>query len=304
MISPDPSPGLQSWAAPLQWTQERGCWPNAGSSRFLRAGGLGWHVQQMGAGPELLLIHGTGASTHSWRGLAPLLARSFTVIAPDLPGHGFSERVAKRPLSLPLLAESVSALVRALELRPRLVIGHSAGAAILIRCVLDGLLTPRGLVGINAALLPFRGAAGFLFPPLARLMFLNPLAPGLLARSARNRDRVERLIRDTGSELDPEGVDFYARLFRSTAQVASVLSMMAHWDLRTLERELPSLQLPLLLLAGSKDRAIAPGEADRVSRSVAGSRAEQLPGLGHLAHEEDSARVAGRIEAFAEQLGG
>lgn len=258
----------------------------------------------MGSGPEVLLIHGTGASTHSWRTLAPLLARRFTVVAPDLPGHGFSQSVAKRPLSLPVLAESVSAMVRALALRPMLVVGHSAGAAILIRCALDGLLAPRGIVGINAALLPFRGAAGFLFPPLAKLMFLNPLAPTLIARSARNRDRVERLIRDTGSELDPAGVDLYARLFRSTAQVASVLSMMAHWDLRALGPELPSLRLPLLLLAGANDRAIAPAEAGQVSRSVAGSQVELLPGLGHLAHEEDATRVASRIEAFAGTLGG
>ncbi len=50
-----------------------------------------WHVQQMGQGPKLLLLHGTAASTHSFRALAPLLAPHFTLLIPDLPGHAFTE---------------------------------------------------------------------------------------------------------------------------------------------------------------------------------------------------------------------
>ena len=55
----------------------------------------------MGDGPDLLLLHGSGAATHSWRDLAPLLARDFRVIAPDLPGHGFTETPGGDGLSLP-----------------------------------------------------------------------------------------------------------------------------------------------------------------------------------------------------------
>ena len=53
-------------------------WPNAAHSRFVRAGGIVWHVQMWGHGPPLLLLHGTGAATHSWRGIAPLLAPHFS----------------------------------------------------------------------------------------------------------------------------------------------------------------------------------------------------------------------------------
>jgi len=291
-----------STGAALDWKHERECWPHADSSRFYQAGGLCWHVQQMGEGPQILLIHGTGASTHSWRALAPLLARRYTVITPDLPGHAFTERPRRR-LSLPFMAVALAALVEVMSLRPRLVAGHSAGAAILLRCCLDGALSPAGMVSINGALLPFRGAAGFLFPPLARLMFLNPLTPGMLARSAGNRERVERLIRDTGSELDPTGIDLYARLFRSPAQISAALGMMAHWDLRRLASQSDGLELPLLLLAGDNDRAIAPGEADRVATMVAASRVQRMPGLGHLAHEEDATAVAARVLQFAGEIG-
>lgn len=65
-------------------------WPHRDCSQFIEAAGLSWHVQRMGEGPALLLLHGTAAATHSWAGLMPLLARRFTVIAIDLPGHGFT----------------------------------------------------------------------------------------------------------------------------------------------------------------------------------------------------------------------
>ena len=65
-------------------------WLNVAICAAVARGPIRWHVQRMGAGPALLLLHGTGAATHSWRALAPLLAEHFTVVAPDLPGHGFT----------------------------------------------------------------------------------------------------------------------------------------------------------------------------------------------------------------------
>ena len=87
-------------------------WPHRQASRFVEAGGLKWHVQIMGAGPPLLLVHGTGASTHSWRDLMPLLAERYRVVAPDLPGHGFTQMPASSEgLSLPGMAAGVASLL-------------------------------------------------------------------------------------------------------------------------------------------------------------------------------------------------
>lgn len=246
----------------------------------------------MGNGPPLLLIHGTGASTHSWRTLAPLLATRFTVIAPDLPGHGFTDCPPRQRLSLPAMAAAIAQLLEHLAMEPQVVVGHSAGAAILIRCCLDAAISPQSLVSINGALLPFRGPAGYLFPPLAKLLFLNPLTPRIFAHGAGDRERVVRLIQGTGSELDEAGIDLYCRLFTSRVHVAATLGMMANWDLYRFARELPDLKVPLLLLAAENDTAVAPEQADRISHLVPNSRVVRLPGLGHLAHEENAARVA------------
>lgn len=285
----------------LDWSVERSTWPHAEASRFVESGGRRWHVQVMGRGRPLLLLHGTGASTHSWRTLAPLLARRFLVIAPDLPGHAFTEPAPRGGLSLPAMAESVAELIRAMDLDPEWMVGHSAGAAIAVRCCLDGLLRPRRIVGINAALLPFPGVAGVVFPPLARLIFMNRLAPRLFARSA-SPDRVERLMEGTGSRLDPEGLALYRRLFENPVHVSTTLGMMANWDLHALRRDLPALNVPLVLLVGDRDRTIPPAEAERLRRWLEPERIERLPGLGHLAHEEDADTVAAQIlEVLAEK---
>ena len=68
---------------PLDWARDGSDWPNREASRFLRIGNIEWHVQVMGpaGAPALLLAHGTGASSHSFRDLMPLLAGDFRVVA-------------------------------------------------------------------------------------------------------------------------------------------------------------------------------------------------------------------------------
>lgn len=274
-------------------------WPHRAASRFVLAGGLRWHVQVLdGAArdaPVALLLHGTGASTHSWRDIGPLLARRYTVVMPDLPGQGFSAMPPPGGLSLAGMATGITALLRVLDVRPELIIGHSAGAALGARLCLDGVAAPERLISINGALLPLGGMAGMVFGPMARLMVNLPGVARLAARQARDRATVERLLRDTGSVLPAEGVDLYARLFRRPEHVAATLGMMAAWDLPGLARDLPRLMTPLTLIVGKQDRTIRPTEARRLQALLPAARIEALPGLGHLAHEEAPGLVARRI---------
>ncbi len=281
----------------LDWQREGGDWPNRAFSRFVEAGGLRWHVQVAGHGPPLLLLHGTGAATHSWRDLLPLLAREYTVIAPDLPGHGFTAAPTTRTgFTLPGMAALTAELLRVLDLHPTLIAGHSAGAAIASRMVLDRHASPAGVVSLNGALLPLPGMPVPLFLAVGRLMVATPLLPRLVARRAADGRMVQKLMESTGSVIDPAGVALYQRLVSNPAHVRDVLSMMAHWDLRALQRDLPRLTVPLVLVATGNDRTVPPAESGRVSRLVPGARLVELPGLGHLAHEE-------RPEAFAALIG-
>jgi magnesium chelatase accessory protein len=286
-------------SAGLDWERDGRDWPNREASRFVAAAGLRWHVQQMGDGPVVLLAHGTGASTHSWRGLAPILAERFTVVAPDLPGHGFTQAPPGFSLSLPSMAKALSGLMQTLETRPVLAVGHSAGAAILARMALDGDIAPRALVSLNGALLPLHGLPGHLFSPIARLLFATSLAPRLFAWRARDPQVVLRLLHGTGSTIDAVGIELYGRLARDPAHVAAALGMMASWDLHPLQRELPHLAPHLVLVAGGRDRMIPPSHALRVRRLVPGAEMVVLPDLGHLAHEEHPDAIAQLVARLA-----
>ena len=274
------------------------------ASRFVVAGGVRWHVRVSGRGPPLLLVHGTGAATTSWRELAPLLAERFNVICPDLPGHGRSSPPAKSAgYSMTGMARGLHALLEDLRLEPVLGVGHSAGAAILARMTLDGLWAPRGLVALNGALLEFSGVPRAIFSPLARLLAATPLVPYLFARRARDRAAVERLIASTGSRLDERGIDAYAQIVADPAHVSAALAMMANWDLAALERDLRRLRTPTLLITGENDRTLPASESRRAKDVLPSAELVELPGLGHLAHEEAPAPVARLILAFAKRLG-
>lgn len=285
----------------LRWSVEGGDWPHREHSRFVTQGSLRWHVQVMGDGPPLLLLHGTGAATHSWRSLAPLLAEHFTLIAPDLPGHGFSTGRPPGGMTMPAMARAIGGLLDALEVKPHAIVGHSAGAAVAARMALDGIAAPRMIAGLGAALLPFPGLAAALFPTLAKLLFVNPFAPHLFAQMARMQGETARfVVRATGSTIEPAGVALYERLLRDSGHVGAAIAMMADWDLEALKRDLPRLAPPLRLIHGERDAAIPIATAREAAALVPDGRTTGLPALGHLAHEEQPGEVAALIVAALE----
>ena len=284
-------------AAPLDWQRDGADWPHRTRSRFVDAGGLRWHLQHWPAphadAGTLVLLHGTGASTHSWRGLAPLLAQQHAVWAMDLPGHAFTAAPASSALGLVGMSEALSALLSALDVRPTGLVGHSAGAAIAVQMVHSGLVeTVQRIVAINGAFLPFGGVAAPLLSPLARLLHASPWVPRLFARRAADPAVVRRLIEGTGSRLDAEGQALYGALIRTPAHARAALGMMAHWDLVPLSRGLPALRVPLDLLVGELDSAVPPRQATNVASRCTQARVLSLPGLGHLVHEEAPQAVA------------
>ncbi|MBB4265904.1 alpha/beta fold hydrolase BchO [Roseospira visakhapatnamensis] len=278
-------------------------WPNRRHSRFVLAHGYRWHVQVAGRGPVLLLLHGTGASTHSFRDLLAPLAEHFTVVIPDLPGHGFTANPPASSYTLPGMGRAVHALLTELRVKPDLVAGHSAGAAVLLRMTLDHGIAPRAILSLNGALLPFRNSEGHWWSGLAKLLLVNPMVPRLFAWTAADAARVEKLIVGTGSTISPEGLDLYRRLFREPAHVGGALAMMANWDLRALRDMVARLDTPLILAAGETDTTVEPHVAETIAARAPRATVRVLPGLGHLAHEERPEVVVALIHEIARAHG-
>lgn len=261
------------------------------TSRFVHDGPIRWHVATMGHGPAMLLVHGTGASSHSFHPLMRRLAERFTLVAPDLPGHALTRVPRSFEPSLPGTSSALGRLMAALELRPAVVVGHSAGAALVARMTLDRLVAPELVVGLAAALVPFRGLARAVLRPAASLLSRSR-ATAMIVSSLARADRVDGLLRSTGSVLDREGLESYRRLVDQPEHVAGVLSMMACWDLDPLYDALPRLHTPLLLLAGRNDRAVPVAQLRAASARLPRATLVVVERAGHLLHEERPREVS------------
>lgn len=289
----------------LDWERDGRDWPYREASEFIEADGLRWHLQRFAresspatatdVAPLALLLHGTGASVHSWYPMLPWLRPHFDLLLVDLPGHAFTGMASAWQASLPGMALAVKSMLDVLAVQPTILIGHSAGAALSARMCLDGHIAPQSLVSINGAFMPLGGLAGVLFPPTAKLMAALPFAPGFVARRAADPRAIARLVSDTGSVLDPAGMALYGRIVGNPGHIEGALAMMANWDVQPLLRDLPRLQTPVSLIVADNDRAVPPAQAQRVLEmlpSQVGTTLTRLSGAGHIVHEEQPAAVA------------
>ncbi|NNK77615.1 MAG: alpha/beta fold hydrolase [Litoreibacter sp.] len=286
----------------MNWEAFKDRWPNVAFSKFVKSGPHAWHVQQMGSGPELVLIHGAGGSTHTWRDVAPLFAEKFHVTAIDLPGQGFTELGDRNRCGLEPMSADLRDLFGVLGVTPNAIIGHSAGAAIALRMAIDWpAMNDTKLICINGALGNFRGLAGVLFPVLAKILSLNPFIPAIFSRTAENPQRAERLIASTGSQIDDAGMEQYRALISDRDHVDATLAMMAQWSLDRLLAELPKISQEVLFIAGSNDKAVPPDTSDRAAARIPNAAVMHLNGRGHLLHEEAPDKFTDAAFAFLDQ---
>ena len=287
----------------LDWERDGADWPLRQYSRFVQTPRLRWHVQYAphadAQAPTVLLLHGTGASTHSWRDVFVLLSARCSVLALDFPGHAFTATPAPAEVatlfSLPGMAAGVAELLAQMGIVPHTIVGHSAGAAVACMLSLDGHIEPQRIVSLNGALLPLDGLAGQLFSPMAKLLAKAPFVPELFSWQAAQPAVMQRLLDGTGSTLDAQGRALYQKLIAQPAHSAGALAMMAHWDLHTFWTRLPALQTPLTLVAGEQDLIVPPSVAERAWASLKRqppTPVTRLRGLGHLAHEEQPDTLA------------
>ena len=261
-------------------------WPNSDASRFIQLNDIDWHVQIMGEGEEVLLLHGTGSATHSWVGLASELISSYRVVMLDLPGHGMTGCQNNNSFTLPGMAREISALLSSLRVEPRWVIGHSAGAAILAQMCLERTIHPAALISLNGALQPFGQSAAHIFSQAARFLARRDFVSYIISLHSISLKTTERMIRATGSNPVQATFDHYRRLVGIPGHVNAALKMMAGWDLDALYADLEQLIPPLFLVTCLNDQTVSPSQAIALSNRLPNSILKKIPELGHLGHEE------------------
>ncbi|MDO9524701.1 MAG: magnesium chelatase, partial [Gemmobacter sp.] len=143
--------------------------------------------------------------------------------------------------------------------------------------------------------------AGWLFPVMARLLAVTPLVPLVFSKLAGTPRQVRQLLASTGSRIEPAGEEQYLHLLRQPAHVAATLAMMAQWDVDRLMQRLPRQTLRSLLITASADRAVPSDVSKRAAEIMPNARWVDLPGFGHLVHEEAPHEVAVLINDFLTQ---
>lgn len=300
------SPVSESIALPQNW-------PNAAFSQSIQLGGVRWHYQRIkpshdrtlpttdtrhatepAAQPKLLLIHGTGASTHSWAPLVAQLGDDWDCLLVDLPGHGFSSGFTTGTPTLPRVASALDELLVAIAFRPDVIGGHSAGAAIAVQMALLHC-NPSGLVSINGAFLPFGSVAAPIFSQAAGWLAKARLFQQATALHGYFRRPITKLLQETGSHPDEQMIRAYQLLMRRPEHIRGTLQMMAAWDLKPLKSQLSTLRTPIELVVCANDKTVSPWQSQRFAELVVNASLTELPGLGHLGHEEQPHRF---VDAF------
>ncbi|MDX3451514.1 alpha/beta hydrolase [Streptomyces sp. ME02-8801-2C] len=256
-----------------------------------------------GEGPALVLIHGIGDSSATWAELIPDLARSHTVIAPDLLGHGASDK-PRADYSVAAYANGVRDLLTTLGIESATLVGHSLGGGVAMQFAYQFPERTERLILVSA------GGVGREVNPVLRAVSL----PGAhLALSALRLPGmrlqvglVVRLMKLLGTGLGQDATELLTlvdALPDETARNAFIRTLRAVVDWRgqvvtMLDRCYLTEGMPTMLLWGDRDSVVPVRHAYRAHEAMPGSRLEVFEGAGHFPFHSDPARFVALVEEF------
>lgn len=262
------------------------------------------HAVQMGAGPDLLLIHGASGNLNDFTmGFAQRLARRYRVTALDRPGLGHS--TGGPGLEDPAAqARRLAAAAAALGVTRPIVLGHSYGGAVALAWALaGGPVAPGALVLASGAAMPWPGGLGPLYPATASRLgraLLVPLItafapPGQITSALRSVFAPQPVPPGYGAHL---GVGLILRRDTYHLNARQVNGLKPY--LRVMARHYPGLGLPVELIHGQADRIVpAHIHAEAAARLLPRAHLTLLPGIGHMPHHVAPDAVIAAIDRAA-----
>lgn len=276
-------------------------------SDFIEMDGLIVHFRDEGPRDDptpLVLVHGTGASLHTWEGWARALRRQHRVISFDLPGFGLTGPYAGdwqgRTYEPEADADFVLALLDQLKVGRFSVGGNSLGGEVAWRLAARVPQRVDRLVLVDAAGPAFDPQS---LPPgllLARTPVLNRIGEHLLPRSLIERSLAS--VYGDPTRITPELVDRYFELTLREGNRRALTERIARWQPGRDAARLAGILQPTLILWGGRDRLIPPEAATIFHQRIAGSRLRVFDALGHVPHEEDPAQTLKPVADFLESV--
>jgi pimeloyl-ACP methyl ester carboxylesterase len=256
-----------------------------------------------GKGPALLLIHGIGDSSTTWLPLIPALAKSHMVIAPDLLGHGASDK-PRADYAIGAYANGMRDLLSILGVERASIVGHSMGGGVAMqfayqypeRCERLALVATGGVSRDVSPLLRMASA-----PPAG--LFLPLLNLGLSRVLLRSAFRLLRIIQtDMGRDAD-DFIRVFDALPNASSRQVFLRTVRAAVDWRgqhvtMLDRAYLAQGLPTMIVWGKRDPIVPYGHALIAHSALPGSRLETFEEAGHFPHHSDPLRFLEALTDF------
>jgi len=265
--------------------------------KFINAGGHVIHYKQQGDGKPLVLVHGFGGSTYTWRNITPLLAEYYTVYSLDLPGFGLSEKPPSGDYSMQAHSDLLIAFMDKLSLSSATLIGHSMGG-IVIGCA--AVAAPSK---VDALVLIEPGFYTKGPPSIFKYMFF-PL-DRIMARQFYTREMTKRFL--LGSFYDKalvtdELLDAFMVPARTTNAIDSLCHMMTSVGAQTYDGITKKISRPALIIWGERGEAgIKAPTAQRIKSEIQESQLIYVKESGHYVQEEQPNELSEIIHDFLGQ---
>jgi len=245
--------------------------------------------REAGNGPPLLLIHGFGASSFTWRKVAPTLAETNRVIAVDLKGFGQSEKPLDERYSVFDQAELLAQLIEEKDLRDLTLVGHSfgGGAALLLALQAEERLKGRiaRLVLLDSIAYPQNIPVFFrmLDMPVVSQLGIRMVPPEVQARLAL------KIAYFDDSKIDAEEVEAYAAPLKTAAGKHAIIHsarQILPEGIEELSERYKTIELPTLILWCDHDRIVPLEVGIKLRRTLPNSTLRLVEECGHMPQEE------------------
>ena len=245
--------------------------------RVIDIDGYGVHVVEQGEGPALVLIHGFGGQTYSYRHQIERFSRDHRVVAVDLKGFGYSERRSDTDLSRDGQVRMLRALMEQLGIARAVFVGHSMGGGIAQRFAAAHPEMVDALILVASA-----GERPERFRRRLPAGLLRPFLPALARVGA---DRLWAASWHDPSRARPEDRDEYMRPTRIKGSMDGLLAMM-NGALEEEPIDYGRITMPVLLLNGASDRVVPLARAQELRERIRHARLVVVDRAGHLLLEE------------------
>lgn len=261
------------------------------SSQFIEIDKMNVHYRDEGNSTDsipLVLLHGTGASLHTWEGWVNELKKSHRVITLDLPAYGLTGPNPAGDYSVSFYAEFLHNFLNKIGVNQCIVGGNSLGGYIAWNYALKYPKNAQKLILVDAAGYPMESksipiAFQLASLPLVKHLFKYITPRSILAKSIHN-------VYGDPSKVTPQLIDRYFELSLRPGNRAAFIDRMSKFRKSGLDenyKRIPSITIPTLIIWGEKDLLIPVSVAERFHNDLPHNNLVLFTDLGHTPMEED-----------------